>query len=316
MNPDAIQTAMEKLLNDASSATEAHRPAAELCLSCRQSHNVTLPEILRSEGHKLKRLGSHWVCLCPYHREKTPSCSVWDDHLHCFGCSAHKSVQQYLAEAGKSVPATTWRPITRPKPAPPFNAAALLRSYRAQTTPRHVSDLAKALGVSESSLVSLDLMWSGESWVFPMRSGSGQVVGFRVRTLSGRKLAVTGSRSALFVPSVPPQPQLWICEGPTDTAAALDLGLYAIGRPNCNSCVSEVIQFLSLSRQKVREVVIVLDNDEPGQAGARALQSALTVPNAVLTPPAKDLRSYLLAGGTSDTLLDMLRHIVRVVPKT
>lgn len=35
-----------------------------------------------------KRSGKRMAC-CPFHAEKTPSFYVYDDHYHCFGCSAH-----------------------------------------------------------------------------------------------------------------------------------------------------------------------------------------------------------------------------------
>ena len=37
----------------------------------------------------LRRSGSRYKGLCPFHSEKTPSFYVEDDHCHCFGCSAH-----------------------------------------------------------------------------------------------------------------------------------------------------------------------------------------------------------------------------------
>mgnify|MGYP000804129520 FL=1 len=38
----------------------------------------------------LKRTGRDFVCLCPFHNEKTPSCHVHPDkeYFHCFGCGA------------------------------------------------------------------------------------------------------------------------------------------------------------------------------------------------------------------------------------
>ena len=38
----------------------------------------------------LKRVGRDYVCLCPFHNEKTPSCYVHPDkeYFHCFGCGA------------------------------------------------------------------------------------------------------------------------------------------------------------------------------------------------------------------------------------
>ena len=38
----------------------------------------------------LKRTGRDYICLCPFHNEKTPSCHVHPDKefFHCFGCGA------------------------------------------------------------------------------------------------------------------------------------------------------------------------------------------------------------------------------------
>src|SRR5689334_10185720 len=39
---------------------------------------------------KLARSGRDWKGLCPFHNEKTPSFTVFEDgHYHCFGCGAH-----------------------------------------------------------------------------------------------------------------------------------------------------------------------------------------------------------------------------------
>lgn len=35
---------------------------------------------------ELKRMGSLYTGLCPFHSEKSPSFVVYDDHFHCFGC--------------------------------------------------------------------------------------------------------------------------------------------------------------------------------------------------------------------------------------
>jgi CHC2-type zinc finger protein len=46
---------------------------------------VPMPQLV-ARDRPLKRVGSVWVALCPVHREKTPSFTVWPDHAHCFGC--------------------------------------------------------------------------------------------------------------------------------------------------------------------------------------------------------------------------------------
>ena len=35
---------------------------------------------------------------CPFHAEKTPSCKVYENHIHCFGCQKHLDSIGYLME--------------------------------------------------------------------------------------------------------------------------------------------------------------------------------------------------------------------------
>lgn len=51
-----------------------------------------------SRLHDLKRSGSGWVGLCPFHAEKTPSFRVTPDKgtWHCFGCGLHGDAFEFL----------------------------------------------------------------------------------------------------------------------------------------------------------------------------------------------------------------------------
>src|SRR5262249_37965686 len=89
----------------------------------------------------------------------------------------------------------------------------------------------------------------------------------RLRNETGRKWAVKGSRQGLFMAteSVPGN-TLLIVEGPTDAAAALDLGYDVIGRPACVGCEDMIA---ALVRKRIHvNTFIVADADEPGQRGA------------------------------------------------
>ena len=49
--------------------------------------------------------GDRHVGLCPFHAEKTPSLTVWSDHLHCYGCGVHHDIFGFVM-AVRSVPFT------------------------------------------------------------------------------------------------------------------------------------------------------------------------------------------------------------------
>ncbi len=46
----------------------------------------------------LKRTGRDYICLCPFHNEKTPSCHVHPEkeYFHCFGCGAGGDVITFI----------------------------------------------------------------------------------------------------------------------------------------------------------------------------------------------------------------------------
>jgi hypothetical protein len=173
-----------------------------------------------------------------------------------------------------------------------------------QLTSERLHALAQPLGLSAGSLQRLRLGWDGSAWTFPMSDAAGKIVGIRRRFPGGRKASVKGSKTGLFIPTdltgVGP---LVLCEGSTDTAAALDLGFDAIGRPNCNSGVEMTVP----SVRGRDDVVIIADNDTAGRMGADRLASVLALccqSLRVVCPPAgvKDLRQWFNAGLTSEAL--------------
>jgi hypothetical protein len=58
-----------------------------------------------------------------------------------------------------------------------------------------------------------------------------------------------------------------IVEGPTDTAAAVDLGFNVIGRPACLGCKDMIAEVVS--KHGAGTTFIIADNDEPGQRDAK-----------------------------------------------
>jgi DNA primase len=134
------------------------------------------------------------------------------------------------------------------------------------------------------------------------------VLGIRLRRPSGFKFSVKGGREGLFIPSgsggVGPGQPLLVCEGPTDTAALLDLGFEGVvGRPSCTGGVRLLTELVK--RRQRPEVVIVADGDEPGRRGAAHLASVLLgyAPAVrVISPPAgvKDARAWRQSGCTRE----------------
>ena len=180
---------------------------------------------------------------------------------------------------------------------PTINATKLMRDWLAATSATALEEFAASLGVSAPSLVAVGAAWAAahSAWAFPMCDGHGNVVGIRLRNERG-KFAVRGSKQGIFLANVPAQTTLFVCEGPTDTAAAIELGLFAVGRPNCCCGGAEIKVYAR--RHECSRVVVISDNDKPGLDGARKVGSELKLPFAIYVPPAKDVREFVRLGGT------------------
>lgn len=137
---------------------------------------------------------------------------------------------------------------------------------------------------------------------FPMHDGAGNVCGIRTRTPDGQKRAVTGSKAGVFLSTVHlDSPDVLICEGPTDAAAALALSFEPIGRPSCIGCERHVLD--TLKRWGKDRATICADADGPGITGANKLADVLRAGRIAvrMVAPAdghKDLRDWYRAGAT------------------
>ena len=188
---------------------------------------------------------------------------------------------------------------------PTFDAGLWWRTgrYLLARQPYTLTPWADSLGVSADALA-----WMGATTIcrmlcFPMHDGTGAVCGIRTRTPDGAKRAITGSKAGVFLPTVRlPDLEVVICEGPTDAAAALDLGFEPLGRPSCIGQEQHVLE--TLRRWGCEQVTICVDNDGPGVAGANRLAEVLRVMRVrvrIVAPVGhKDLRDWLRAGATPE----------------
>jgi len=161
---------------------------------------------------------------------------------------------------------------------------------------RQIGELALGLGVDPGALVRLGVGQDDKGvWTFPMYDDARRVVGIRKRTWQGKKWAEPGSQNGLFIARERLTDPVIVCEGPTDTAAAMTLGYSAVGRPMAKGRVPWLVSLLSGHR-----VIIVADADGVGLDGADSLAIELfwSCPLVRLfVPTGKDLRVMLANEG-------------------
>jgi len=263
----------------------------------------------------------NWVRVTP--KNKCPICQHGD-----WCCIGQKWVNCMRSTSARACDNGGWLhplngvsvPVIRHEPAPrvTIDACAMMKRWFAQTPRPQYDALASALGVAATALLALKCGWAPEhrAWAFPMRNGAGEVVGIRLRAESGRKWSVTGGHEGIFVPNLPADKTVWLAEGPTDCAALLTLGKFAIGRPSCSGGIAHTAA--TLARFGVKRAVIIADNDDdktmangkrwnPGVDGAQRLADEIGVLCCVVILPVKDAREFCQLGGTAE-LLDSLTH--------
>lgn len=213
----------------------------------------------------------------------------------------------------------TTRPVTMREKAR-IDAGGYAIAFERAITTEQLTQTAIDLGVSVESLHRLRMGWCTEhdAPTFPMWE-RGQIVGIRIRKPDGSKFAIKDSTNGFFIPrGLAGVGLLVIVEGPTDTAAALDMGLDAIGKPNASACTDELVRMLV--ERSPETVVFMGENDAPDAMGKvagidgpmkqceRARRAGL---NAVfvLPPKGKDLREWSTRhGGTQDAIEQIVRN--------
>lgn len=257
---------------------------------------------MKSKWFRVTRTNPCRVCTKP------DWCGYTEDGAAC--CMRIESARPMRNGGWLHVSGATPRPVKAAPVVftPTIDAVAIMRSY--DHDPYRVAILARSIGVTVASLLALGCAWAEphHAWAFPMCNSSGKPVGIRLRTDEGRKFAVKGSRQGIFMSQDHPGHTAFICEGPTDTAAALSIGCYALGRPSCSGGLDEIR--IALQDKGVHRMVVVSDNDSPGIKGAERLVSMVHMPSCIFTPPAKDMREFVRNGGTMEVIEQCLKCVV------
>ena len=195
---------------------------------------------------------------------------------------------------------------------------SICATLRSGMTDARLASQAGALGVTPASLRMLRVGWSKskKAIAFPMFNSAGNPVGVRYRAPGGRKWAEPRSRQGLFLPCFPNKRRvMFVCEGPTDTAALLGLDLFAIGRPGVFGAWADVC---SIAGEYAAKVIVVPDSDAEGSPAATAqakfIEAVSSVLDVFVMPvPAgfKDVREWVRAGATQDHVTDLAREAMR-----
>jgi hypothetical protein len=210
-----------------------------------------------------------------------------------------------------------------------IDASAMINRWESETTSRQLESFGGSLGVASGALHNLRACWdeNKQAWAFPMYGADGKICGIRLRYDNGEKKSVYGSQQGVFASfRVAPDKIAYLPEGPTDCAALMTLGLFAIGRPSANCGKNGANQIRAiLKRFEVSRIIIIADNDtrkrkkfgteieedwSPGIDGAKALAKELKMNHVIWLPPAKDMREFVKLGGTRQMVENSIKNLI------
>jgi len=279
----------------------------------------TLAEFLGNLD-KVSESGDGWSARCPCrgHSDFRPSMSIniIDGkfipccHRDCDFEDIVQSAGMMVSEMFESAPSTRSAvlPPRRPRNIIPEATAAdpswalKQSSFELQADDTRLEQLASHLSVTVESLLSIGAGWCDceSCWTFPERNGKQEICGIVRRFPNGEKYAFKGGHRGLTLPlgwdkSDDP---LHICEGASDVAAAVSVGMRAIGRPGLKSGFNDLAVLL---KDEQAEIVMVADNDAEGAGRdgaeklAHRLSNFLKRPIKLMAPPKQynDLREFL-----------------------
>ncbi len=164
--------------------------------------------------------------------------------------------------------------------------------------------LCQSIDLNPISVLRFYVGWHKGWLTIPVYSMMRKVAGIQRRRGSIKRY-MKHSSMGVFVPSAffqNPSDTLAVCEGWTDTVAALEYGYNAVGKVNAYVGDEEVIMYAK-THPVVKRVIIFADNNEDGVGLDGAVETACLLKDAglqakVVLTPEKDLRACKQKGMT------------------
>jgi DNA primase len=289
-----------------------------------------LPEIAAGVGVTLRKAGSEWLGCCPFHADRSPSFTIYDDgrRYRCFGCGADGDVLDFvqrvhgvgLREAARMLGAGDLPRIDLPVLPPAEHAdrsgealriwerADLAAGTPAEAYLRHrgitgpippdIRSSRLQYGMSGpfhpclvAAVRNVEGRVSGIQRIFLRSDGLGKA------TMAKPKLSLGRVRgSAIRLGELGDGDTLTVCEGPEDGLSLVQMGAPVVWVA-CGVTFLPAMEF----PLQVRSIVIGADNDDAGRnaadKAARAFaERGLTVQIVHPLPPHKDWNDELRGG--------------------
>ena len=265
---------------------------------------VRFETVLEGYGLPLVRRGAHWFILCPFHQEKTASCSIdlTERRFHCFGCGAGGSVIDFVSQLervsvrdaatrisglGKLISASSKRAGQEKREASPEGVSAIATNpplgYTLDLDPEH--PYLKGRGYAPETILHFGIGYCRDGLMrgricFPIHDERGNLVAYAGRWASdpvprrvARYLVTPGFRKSAVLYNLnrtAGASRIVLVEGYWSVLRLHELAISATALMGC-SASTEQIEFLK--RGEIKSIAILMDGDA---AGYRARDRLIT----------------------------------------
>lgn len=280
-------------------SSSAYKRSLKLIPTKQLKASISLSRLMVRDGHVIKKRGRNQMCLCPFHKEKTPSFCVKEDDqtATCYGCGWYGDIFDYtmdshnldftgalkrLNRASKHVLRTT--PLDAKATSIRREGEALTKEQKgiiAESSRRLATDLKLC------EIVASKRHWQAETVQKLAEEGSlgwhrgalafNYDTGMKTRDWPHRRFDWEfGHPSTWRANYVCEATKIYICEGETDVISMLDIGMEedpgtaVIGLASATSHPSNLPELLT-----GKDVILCMDNDEAGERAADKLIDVL-----------------------------------------
>jgi len=236
------------------------------------------------------------IAYCPFHNDKSrPNLQVdktgpYAGRFICWACGAKGAVKGLHIEHKE------------PRVAVSVEWEMLSHIYRTHLTKAALSRLMDYWSLRhKETLFRMAVGWTGQAWSFPLYNDLFKIIGIQRIYPEGHKRTVRGSKMGLLLPAqICWYRPIIVCEGVSDTATAIDIGLNAIGK----TCATGGDNILKSLIPSILSVIIMADNDDAGITAAKKLKKELTNKNRnvtiIMPEKGKDLREWVKIVGAEN----------------
>ena len=211
------------------------------------------------------------MAFCPYHESQKGSADLditlegpYAGKWHCWGCPKNGKITDQELQKLRAMR------TEKKSETVDLDWGALNLQYIKQ---RFQSGVFPPLSVRVPVLAALEWGWDGQAHTFPERNEKDEIIGILRRFPDRNKGVVSGSKRGLTIPRInfDSKKTLYITEGMSDLSVILECGMQGIARPNCHSCLQEVVDFCRL-QGLFYNYKIIADCDAAGWTGAGDLK--------------------------------------------